>query len=188
MIENWFSSEMGTHGLLVTDLVPDAVNTSRRLNPTAQLLTHCLSLQSRVSVSFNSGIYIVVDGAPDPNGPVGARPLDYFKNMPGLTGPFALHETTSAVPSGTTFTFLDRRFGFLHAVDQLLLDLSEDRVDSGLLLYANSAIPPYAFALYVRSKSWLEKRRPSCLLEFQGEADELIRRFALHPTKSMAPS
>lgn len=188
MIENWFSAEIGTHGLLVRGAAVDDVNTSRRLNPTAQLLTHCLSLQSRVSVAANCGIYVVVDGDSDPNDVVGVRPLDYFKNMPGLTGPFALNEVAATTPSGATFTFLDRRFGFLHAIDQLLLDLSEDRVDSGLFLYAHSANPSYAFALYVRSKIWLEKHRPCFLSAFQGEADELIRRCSLHPTSNMVRS
>lgn len=188
MIQNWFSSEMGTRGLLVVTTASDEVDFSRRLNPTAQLLTHCLSLQSRISTTANYGIYIILDGNPTPNDAVGARPLDYFKNMPGLTGPLALHEATAAIRSGITFTFLDRRFGFLHAIDQFLLDLSEDRVDSGLFLYAHSTNPAYAFALYGPSKSWLEKRRPAFLSEFHGEADELIRRFAIDPIKNMAPA
>lgn len=187
MIENWFSSEMGTHGLLAMSTTPDEVSTSRRLNPTAQLLTRCLSLQARIATSANYGIYIIVDGTPNPADVIGVRPLDYFKNMPGLTGPFALHEAPPPSSSGTVLTFLDRRFGFLHAVDQLLLDLSDDRVDSGLFLYARSASPSYAFALYVHSKSWLEKRRASFLSEFQGSADELIRCFSLHPSKDVAP-
>ena len=186
MIKNWFSAEMGTQALLVTATATGDVTASRRLNSAAQLLTHCLSLQPPVSASARCGVYVIIGGNTNPNDAIGPRALDYFKNMPGLTGPFALHEAATPSRGTATFTFLDQRFGFLHAVDQLLLDLSEDRADSGLMLYVSSTSSPYAFSLYVRSKNWLEEKRPSFELAFEDQAEELIRRFGLQPLKSQA--
>lgn len=190
MTEHFFSAESSAVGLL--KFRPSSSSEieipSRRLSPTSQLLAQGLALFPRESFSQRFGIYVILDGERVADTASRQRPFDFFKNMPGLAGPLALHEAELLPHNGPTFTFLDSQFGFLHAIDQLLFDFSTQRVDSGLLLFAHLQSPAYAFAVHTWSRNWLENVRPAFLQSFSDPADELIRRFQLLPQKVEAPS